>query len=258
MAVVKLSKTKTWRNNMISQRSNGTAAGAVLVALTLALLLAAPAGAKGLTGSIPVKPDQEPTAYTLAEISLTDALQAALKELPGRAVEADLNVEDGYVVYGVEVVGANGTITDVKIDAGNGRVLAHDTSEVEQNDNEGDQADGEDSTSVQGSTPAPSEQSAKLAMSKLAKVSLADAIGSARAESPGTVLEAKLEDENGFVVYGVEIAGANDVRADVKVDAGTGKVLRHEAQTGQDEHKGQGQENENGQEQGNEQENDGE
>ena len=39
---------------------------------------------------------------------------------------------------------------------------------------------------------------------------------------------------------------------------GTGKVLRHETQTGQDEHKGKGQESENGQEQGNEQENDGE
>ena len=243
---------------MIGKRSNGIAGGAVLAVLTLALLVATPASAKGPAGSIPVKPDQELTAYTLTKISLTDALQTALKGFPGRAIGADLNAENGYVVYGVEVVGANGTITDVKIDAGTGQVLTNDTSEVEQNDNEGDHGDVEDSTSVQGSTPAPSEQSAKLAMSKAAKVSLADAISSALAASPGTVLEAKLEDENGFVVYGVQTVGAKDVRTDVKVDAGTGKVLRHETQTGQDEHKGKGQESENGQEQGNEQENDGE
>ena len=59
----------------------------------------------------------------LAKIDQTAAEQAALKAAPGTARETDLQSENGFVVYGVEVAGNDGKTHDVKVDAGNGRVL---------------------------------------------------------------------------------------------------------------------------------------
>jgi len=39
-------------------------------------------------------------------------------------------------------------------------------------------------------------------------------------------LKAELENENGYLVYGVEIVKADKQIADVKVDAGNGKILK--------------------------------
>jgi len=216
-----------------------------LTSFALALLVAAPGNAASYVGSIPVKQDQEQTAYTLATISLADAMKTALGVCPGKAVTADISVENGYLVYGVEVVDNAGAVTDVKIDAGNGKVLARDVSNDEPNDGEEGQAGDEDSSTVKGSTPAPSEESGLPALSDLAKVSLADAISAAQTAFPGMVLDAGLENENGFVVYGVEVIGSSGVRTDVKVDAGNGRVLRHDTKTGEDEEKDQEQEQEN-------------
>jgi hypothetical protein len=68
-----------------------------------------------------------------ATISPDQAKQAALAAVPGTAGKVELESENGNVVYGVEVT-ANGTTTDVKVDAGNGSVLAKDADQ-----NEGDQ-----------------------------------------------------------------------------------------------------------------------
>lgn len=223
-----------------------------LMSVALALLVAAPGNAKSYTGSIPVNQDQEQAAYTLARTSLADAMKTALAAYPGKAASADINVENGYLVYGVEVVDNAGAVLDVKIDAGNGKILAHDVGKDESNDSADNQAGDQDSSSAKGSTPAPSEESGLAALSGLAKVSLSGAIGSAQTAFPGTVLEAKLENENGFVVYGVEVISSSGARTDVKVDAGSGAVLRHEAKTGDEEHKDQEQKPEQ------EQENDGE
>jgi uncharacterized membrane protein YkoI len=223
-----------------------------LTSFALALLVVAPGNARSYTGSTPVTQDQEQTAYTLVKISLADAMKTALDACPGKAVTAGISVENGYLVYGVEVVGTGGAVTDVKIDAGTGKVLARDVSKDESNDSVDNQTGDADSTTVKGSTPAPSEQSGLAALSGLAKVSLTDAIGSAQAAFPGTVLDAGLENENGSVVYGVEVISGSGTRTDVKVDAGNGKVLRHETKTGENEHKDQEQKQEQ------EQENDGE
>lgn len=68
-----------------------------------------------------------------------------------------------------------------------------------------------------------------------AKISLTQAIASAERHAGGKAVRAELEDENGKIVYGVEvIAGANVT--DVKVDVDDGKVLS--AQADDDEHEG--------------------
>jgi uncharacterized membrane protein YkoI len=59
----------------------------------------------------------------------------------------------------------------------------------------------------------------------LAKIDLAQATAAALAQVPGTVLKAALDNENGNLVYSVEIqTGPHEIK-DVKVDAGNGTVL---------------------------------
>ena len=62
-----------------------------------------------------------------ATLSPEDAAKAATDHVPGSAVLTNsLDDEDGFVVYEVEVRGADGTVTEVTVDAGDGRVLATD------------------------------------------------------------------------------------------------------------------------------------
>jgi len=58
----------------------------------------------------------------LAKITSDQANQAALVEVPGTVVKTELENENGNVVYGVEIDTGDG-IKDVKVDAGNGKVL---------------------------------------------------------------------------------------------------------------------------------------
>ncbi len=70
-------------------------------------------------------------------------------------------------------------------------------------------------------------EAAKLAA--LAKIDATRAISAARAKVPGTVLKVALDNENGNLVYSVEIKTTSNKIKDVKVDAGNGKVLHVEA-----------------------------
>ena len=62
----------------------------------------------------------------LAKISFSDALKAALAAVPGSVIKAELEVEDGSLQYSFEIVGADKKVTEVEIDAGNGKVLGID------------------------------------------------------------------------------------------------------------------------------------
>lgn len=73
-----------------------------------------------------------------------------------------------------------------------------------------------------------------------AKISIAQAIATAEQQATGKASRAELQNENGRLVYGVEIA-ANGQAIDVKVDAIDGRVLSVQADEGDTE-------SENGQE----------
>jgi hypothetical protein len=90
-------------------------------------------------GSIKIISEQQSLA-SLAKISLVDAVQAALAATPGQAMKAELENENDYLVYGVEIVGADGKITDVKIDAGNGKILKVEAKAEEHSDNDKEDA----------------------------------------------------------------------------------------------------------------------
>lgn len=78
-------------------------------------------------GSIRVEHKVKAAALpALAKISFEQALKSALAAAPGSVIKAELEVEDGNLVYSFEVVGSDHSITEVEIDAGNGKVLATD------------------------------------------------------------------------------------------------------------------------------------
>jgi len=68
---------------------------------------------------------------SLARITPEQASAAALAQVPGTVMKVELENEDGNVVYGVEIKTADGK-SDVKVDAGDGRVL-HVEKEGEDN-----------------------------------------------------------------------------------------------------------------------------
>lgn len=74
-----------------------------------------------------------------AGILIDTAINAALQAVPGTVIGAALENENGYLVYGVEIVKADQQIMDVKVDAGNGKILKVDR---DRRDNEG--REGED------------------------------------------------------------------------------------------------------------------
>ncbi|MBC7339549.1 MAG: PepSY domain-containing protein [Firmicutes bacterium] len=79
--------------------------------------------------------------------------------------------------------------------------------------------------SVKVSDPEPAD------LGQLATVTVDQARAAAVAANPGTTaVEVELDNENGYLVYSVELSNG----ADVKVDAGTGKVL-HTEQPGADD-----------------------
>ncbi len=80
---------------------------------------------------------------SVAKISPEQAREAALRAVPGTARDPELENENGNVVYEVLVTETTGALTEVKVDAGNGSVLAREAEEP--GDDEGDTEDeGED------------------------------------------------------------------------------------------------------------------
>jgi len=71
-----------------------------------------------------------------------------------------------------------------------------------------------------------SEAEEAVALQQYATISAADAEATALAANPGTsVVKTELDNENGVLVYSVELSNGEDV----KVDAGNGKIVHIEA-----------------------------
>ena len=81
--------------------------------------------------------DLESAQATSAKVSMEQAIQTAKTKFPGRVVEAELEAEDGALVYEVKVVSASGETREIEIDAQSGEVL---DSEIEHEDEDDDDA----------------------------------------------------------------------------------------------------------------------
>lgn len=58
-----------------------------------------------------------------AKVTIDQAIKTASDKMPGTIVEAELEKKHGKTVWEVEVVGADGTVTEVHIDAASGDVI---------------------------------------------------------------------------------------------------------------------------------------
>ena len=63
-------------------------------------------------------------------------------------------------------------------------------------------------------------------LAKQAKITEEEAIKAALEKVPGTMNEVELEDEEGTIVYGIELVSTDGTEQEVKVDAQTGKICK--------------------------------
>jgi uncharacterized membrane protein YkoI len=127
------------RKEVTEMRKFGTVIGLVLTALLtigVALMSAQPANQKG---SIQINNKDEAQLAEMAKISLDSAMNEALKQVQGKVLRVEMENENGYLVYGVEIAKPDHQIVDVKVDAGNGKILR-----IDQDNNEGHEREGSD------------------------------------------------------------------------------------------------------------------
>ncbi len=100
------------------------------------------------SGSVQAKDEGEKAMAARAKITASEAARIAQTALPGKVVETQLDDENGYLIWEVELIGDQGQETQLKIDAGNGRLLAVEAGEAgeheEANDREDRDGDRED------------------------------------------------------------------------------------------------------------------
>lgn len=93
----------------------------------------------------------ESQMFQAAKVSLDQATQITLKEVPGALSAIGFNDENGKGVYEAMIVGANGQASIVKIDADTGAVLGKGlASNFDDEDDDADHADRESGESDEG------------------------------------------------------------------------------------------------------------
>ncbi len=71
--------------------------------------------------------DEARSLIERASMDRAAAEDAALEEFPGQVLETDLDDEDGYAVYSVEILGDDGDLYEVAVNAENGEILGQET-----------------------------------------------------------------------------------------------------------------------------------
>ncbi|WP_392672624.1 PepSY domain-containing protein [Streptomyces sp. LN785] len=154
-------------------------------------------------------PGAATTATGSARVRVGDAVAAAVKAVPGKVTEAELDDAGGTTVWKVDVYGSDRNRHDVTVDAGSGKVLGSHRSD-----------DGR-------GAPRP------------ASVSLAAAVDAALRSAPGTVTSIELEGADsgyGAVHWEVGVTGGDGRRHELDVDARSARVAAD--RPGEDRHHG--------------------
>jgi uncharacterized membrane protein YkoI len=95
-------------------------------------------------GTIRIEKQSEAEFPSMAKVSMEQAVNIAQASVPGQVLKTGLEDEDGYLVYGVEVVAADKSVVEVKVDAGSGKVLAMEQDKADKDDNGSDESDDHD------------------------------------------------------------------------------------------------------------------
>ncbi|WP_330434865.1 PepSY domain-containing protein [Streptomyces sp. NBC_00825] len=139
-----------------------------------------------------------------ARTDVAQAVAAAVRAVPGTVTEAELDDEDGGLVWELDVYGSDKVWHDVTVDAGNGKVLGKHTSDD----------DGDDDRDRYAPRSAP--------------VSLNAAVDAALKANPGTVTSVDLDDNDDrsgkALHWEVDVRGKDGKKHELNVGAKSGKV----------------------------------
>ncbi|MFB8086550.1 PepSY domain-containing protein [Streptomyces sp. NPDC055992] len=179
----------------------------VIAVVTAAVLVGGGAGAVALTGGEEGgggrstaagatgdsdAPAAAPAAPAAARVTVGDAVVAGLAAVPGTVTEAELDEEDGGLVWELDVYGSDRSWHDVTVDAGSGKVL---DKRVDRDEDRG----------------AP----------RSASVSLEEAVRAALKSAPGVVTSVERE---GAGRWEVDVRPQGGGERELSVDARTGAV----------------------------------
>ena len=96
-------------------------------------------------GTIRIKNQVEADFPGMAKLTFDQSAQKALDAVPGKVLKVNLENENGFLVYGVEVVAADKNITEVMVDAGSGKILAMEHDQADRDGQKlGEQGEEED------------------------------------------------------------------------------------------------------------------
>ncbi|MEU7578257.1 PepSY domain-containing protein [Streptomyces sp. NPDC041068] len=157
-----------------------------------------------------------------AKVTAADAIKAALADTSGTAVSAELDEEDGGLVWGVDILKGN-TWHNVEVDPGTGKVLG---SWVDKDDDGDDAADAARVNAALKGASTSAEDAARAAAAK------------------GEVTSVDLDDDGTATAWDAETTGSKGAESDWHVDLKTGKVTAdrtdsHDDRDGHDDHDGQ-------------------
>ena len=159
----------------------------------------------------------------LAKITEAESKAIALKQVPGTVTDVELEDEDGTAVFGVEVQAKDGSKQDVKVNAQTGKIVkVNNGDEGEKGQENGQEANDKEVNDDQE----VNDNQDQVTLAKQAKITEAESKAIALKQVPGTVTDVELEDEDGTVVYGVEVQAKDGSKQDVKVNAQTGKIVK--------------------------------
>ena len=85
--------------------------------------------------------ERQATYGSLAKLTLQQATSIAANAQAGNISKAELQDEDGFLVYNVVIVSQDKRIHEIKVDAGSGAILRTDVNSSERESSEGDESD---------------------------------------------------------------------------------------------------------------------
>jgi uncharacterized membrane protein YkoI len=123
---------------LLTWMATATAAG-----LQVTLLADEPKNEPPIRGTIQLQQEgeQQATNSSLAKITLQQATTIASNAQSGNISKAELQNEDGFLVYNVVVVSQDKKIHEIKVDAGNGSILRIDVDSADRETEQEESAD---------------------------------------------------------------------------------------------------------------------
>ena len=147
---------------------------------------------------------------------MQQAVSTATGSHKGRPVGAELEVDDGRLVYEVELMTTDGE-REVVVDAGDGKIVTGEDEEDEQTEgaveDKNEDVEDEDGEEEEG-----------ISSSSRSTISLGEALKRALELRSGWAIEAELKRRDDRLAYFIDVRTQEDKRVALRVDAVSGEV----------------------------------